>query len=231
MSVYASAPTVSGPSSDRIQFMRRIGLWTVGGLTLAALVGGVSMFTVAPALMSINPWAGLIVMLATWAVAHWVCRGMVYGSAKLAGFLLACIAEGLAFGFLLLTTAWRFGVAEATSIVAQALGLTAMTAVGMLAYVWFSKGQLRLVGAFISMAFVPMLVLMAIGVFFPIGGTLGLIISAAFVVVSAGGLLWKLNLVAQEYSEEQHIEGAYEITMALLVLLWNLLVLLNRLRR
>jgi FtsH-binding integral membrane protein len=97
--------------------------------------------------------------------------------------------------------------------------------------VWFSKGQLRLVGAFISMAFVPMLVLMAIGVFFPIGGTLGLIISAAFVVVSAGGLLWKLNLVAQEYSEEQHIEGAYEITMALLVLLWNLLVLLNRLRR
>jgi thymidylate synthase len=47
-------------------------------------------------------------------------------------------------------------------------------------------------------------------VFFPVGGTLGLIIAAAFVVVSAAGLLWKLNTVVQVYSEEQHIEAAKE---------------------
>src|SRR5688572_14162481 len=195
MGVYATAPSISGPSSDRIKFLRRIGLWTAGGLALAALVGSVSMFTVAPAVFQISSWGGLIVILATWALAHWVCRSMVYGSAKLAGFLIACIAEGIAFGFLLLTTVWNLGVEGGMMLVAQALGLTALTAGGMLTYVWFSKGQLKIVGAFLTMAFIPMLVLMAVGVFFPIGGTLGLIISAAFVVVSAAGLLWKLNVV------------------------------------
>src|SRR5688500_8116212 len=145
MSIHAAHASISGPSQDRIRFMRRIGLWTFLGLMIAAVIGGVSMFTVAPALFQVSPWAGLIVVLATWVVAHWVARSMVYGSAKLAGFILACVAEGLAFGFLLLTTVVRLGVEGGVELVAQALGLTAMTAAGMLVYVWFSKGQLKIV--------------------------------------------------------------------------------------
>ena len=138
--------------------------------------------------------------------------------------------EGIAFGFLLLSTVAKFGMADGLALVTQALGLVGLTSLGMLIYVWFSKGTLNIIGAFLSMAFVPMLVLMGIGMFFPFGGTLGLVISAVFVLVSAAGLLYQLNRVMQEYDETMHIEGAYEITMALLVLLWNVISLLRRLR-
>jgi FtsH-binding integral membrane protein len=65
----------------------------------------------------------------------------------------------------------------------------------------------------------------------PVQGVLGLVISLVFVVVSAGGLLYRLNHVVHELDTDQHIEGAYEITMGILILFWNLLSLLNKFRR
>ena len=44
------------------------------------------------------------------------------------------------------------------------------------------------------------------------------------------GLLYNLNQVMHTLSTDQHIGGAYTITMGLLVLFWNLLVLLMRLQ-
>lgn len=232
MSVHASAaPAVSGPSEERHAFLKRTALWTLVGLIVAGVVGAVSMFTVAPAIFSAGRWGGTIVVLGTFFLAHFVCRKMVYSSARVPGFVIAVLAEGVALGCLLLTTAAVAGVSGATEITVQALGLVAATALGMLIYVWFSKGELKLVGAFLTMAFVPMLVLMAIGVFFPFGGTIGLIISAVFVLVSAAGLLYRLNYVVHSLGTEQHVEGAYEITMGVLVLLWNIITLLSRLRR
>lgn len=232
MSVYAApAPSISGPSTERHAFLKRTALWTLAGLVAAGVVGSVSMFTIAPAVFSAGRWGGTIVVLGTFFLAHFVCRKMVYSSAKVPGFIVAVLAEGVALGCLLLTTAAVAGVRGATEITVQALGLVAATALGMLIYVWFSKGELKLVGAFLTMAFVPMLVLMAIGVFFPFGGTFGLVISAAFVIVSAAGLLYRLNYVVHALGTDQHVEGAYEITMGVLVLLWNLITLLNRARR
>ncbi|MBI1947955.1 MAG: Bax inhibitor-1/YccA family protein [Deltaproteobacteria bacterium] len=232
MSVYAAAaPPVSGPAEERHAFLKRTALWTFVGLVVAGVVGSVSMFTVAPAIFSTGRWGGTIVVLGTFFLAHFVCRKMVYAGAKVPGFVLAVLAEGVALGCLLLTTVGMAGVRGATEITVQALGLVAATAGGMLIYVWFSKGELKLVGAFLTMAFVPMLVLMGIGVFFPFGGTFGLVISAAFVLVSAAGLLYRLNYVVHALGTEQHVEGAYEITMGVLVLLWNIITLLSRLRR
>lgn len=232
MSVYASAaPAISGPAAERHAFLKRTALWTLGGLVVAAVVGSVSMVTVAPAIFQAGRYGGTIAVLGTFFLAHFVCRKMVYGGAKVPGFALAVLAEGVALGCLLLITVSMAGLRGATEITIQALGLTAATALGMLIYVWFSKGELKLVGAFLSMAFVPMLILMAIGVFFPIGGTFGLIVSALFVLVSAAGLLYRLNHVVHALGTDQHVEGAYEITMGVLVLLWNLITLLSRLRR
>jgi FtsH-binding integral membrane protein len=214
-----------------MQSLRKVALLTLIGLSVAAVVGATSMFTLAPALFAITPYAGFATVLITWAVAHWVCRGMVYGSMKGLGFALACVCEGISFGFLLLSTVAMAGVEGGILLVAQALGLVAATAGGMLAYVWFNKGSLNVIGAFLSMAFVPMLILMAISWFFPVGGTFGIIISGAFVVVSAAGLLYKLNQIVHSDDGDHPIEAAYELTMSLLVLLWNLIVLLNRLRR
>lgn len=226
----AAAPPISGPAVERHAFLKKTAVWTLLGLLVAAATGTASLFTIAPFMFSI-PYGGVAAILGTFFLAHWVCRKMVYGSAPVPGFIVACLAEGVSFGFLLLTTLAMGGLAEGLAIVVQALFLTAATAGGMLVYVWFSKGELKLVSAFLTMSFVPMLILMAVGVFFPIGGTFGLIISALFVLVSAAGLLYRLNHVVHELDTDQHVAAAYEVTMGLLVLLWNIITLLNRLRR
>ena len=232
MSVHTSAhPAVSGPADERHAFLKKTALWTFMGLIAAGAIGAVSTFAIAPIILNSGRYSGTIVILVTFALAHFVARKMVYGGAKIPGFILAVASEGVALGILLLTALSAMGMQEGTALVGQALGLTAATAGGMLVYVWLSKGELKILGAFLSMAFIPMLILMALGIFFPIGGTFGLIISAAFVLVSAGGLLYRLNYVVHNLDTEQHVEGAYEITMGVLVLLWNIITLLMRLRR
>jgi hypothetical protein len=42
-------------------------------------------------------------------------------------------------------------------------------------------------------------------------------------------LLYQLNQVLHQLSTKHHIEGAFMITMGLLVLLWNVITLLMRL--
>ena len=227
----AAAPAISGPSQERHAFLKRTAIWTLVGLMVAGVVGAFSTAFVAPLIFSAGRWGGTIVVLGAFVIAHWVCRKMVYGGAKVPGFALAVLAEGVALGCLLLTTVLMAGLDGALQIVIQALGLTAGTALGMLLYVWFSKGELKLVGAFLSMAFVPMLILMAVSIFFPFGGVIGLAVSALFVLVSAAGLLYRLHFVVHNLGTDQHVEGAYEITMGVLVLLWNIITLLNRFRR
>ena len=63
------------------------------------------------------------------------------------------------------------------------------------------------------------------------GGVFGLVLCGVFVVVSGASLLYALNTVVHEMDDDMHIEAAYEVTMKLLVLLWNIIQLLNRLRR
>lgn len=232
MATYASAaPAVSGPSEERHAFLKRTAVWTFIGLLVSGVIGGISTVAIAPAILSAGRYGGTIVVLVTFVLAHFVARKMVYSSAKVPGFILAVLSEGVALGCLLLTAVLVMGVQQGVNLVVQALGLTAACALGMLVYVWFSKGEMKILGAFLTMAFIPMLILMALGIFFPFGGTIGLIISAAFVLVSAGGLLYRLNYVVHNLGTNQHVEGAYEITMGVLVLLWNIITLLMRLRR
>ena len=232
MSAFATAaPAISGPAEDRYAFLKRTAVRTVMGLVFAGAVGAVSTIAVAPIVFRTGPYAFGGVVLVTFAIAHWLCRRMVYGGAKIPGFILACACEGIALGCLLLSTIARFGGKSGVNLVVEALGLTAATALGMLVYAWFSKGELKLVGAFLSMTFVPMLVLMVLGIFLPIGGTVGLLIAGGFVLISSAGLLYRLNHAVHSLETGMHVEAAYEITMGVLVLLWNIIILLNRLRR
>ncbi len=229
----AYAPAVSGPSQSRVAFLRKVGLLTFGGLSLTAVVAVVSMFTIAPIVMRI-PYASFAIILGGFFFAHYACRSMVYGNLKVPGFLLAIAAEGLTFGFLLLTTIFYAGpahVAEGMFIVVKGMAITASAGFGMLLYTWFNKSDLSMVRAGLSIIGMPMLVLMVLQFVFPIGGVFGLVLCGVFVIASAASLLYALHVVVHEMDEDQHIEAAYEITMKLLVLLWNVISLLNRLRR
>jgi FtsH-binding integral membrane protein len=227
------APAVSGPDDARLAFLRKVGLYTFGGLSLTAIVAIVSMFTVAPVLMQFR-YGAMLGVLGAFLFSNYVCRGMVYGSMKVPGFALGMLGEGFSFGFLLFITVFGFGgmnAGEGVVVVAKAMGITAASGAGLLAYVWFNKSDLSIVKAGLSVLGLPMLVLMVLQVFLPMGGVLGLIICAGFVLISGAALLYKLNVVVHEMDESMHVEAAFEITMALLVLLWNIISLLNRSRR
>lgn len=233
------APAISGPSESRLAFLRKVGVFTFIGLAVAAAIAVVSTFTVAPVIFSIAPWAGFVSILGAFLLSHYVARKMIYGGAKIPGFVLAIVGEGFSFGFLLLSTVAYVPVGSTpeaafwagVGIITKAMGLTAASALGMLVYVWFNKSELSMVKAGLTVLGLPMLVLMVLQFVFPIGGVFGLIICAVFVVASGASLLYRLNTVVHEFDEDQHIEAAYEISMALLVLLWNIISLLNRLRR
>lgn len=240
MSVAAGyAPAISGPSETRLAFLRKVGLLTFLGLAAAGVIAVVSTFTVAPAIYSLGRWGGFVAILGAFALSHYVARKMIYSGAKVPGFALAIVGEGFSFGFLLLSTISYVPVGSTpeaafmagVGIIAQAMGLTAASALGMLVYVWFNKSELSMVKAGLSVLGLPMLVLMVMQFVFPIGGVFGLIICVVFVIASAASLLYKLNTVVHEFDEDMHIEAAYEISMSLLVLLWNIISLLNRLRR
>ena len=230
---HAYAPAVSGPSEARLAFLRKVGLYTFGGLSLTALVAVVSTFTVAPVLLQVR-YGAMIGVLGAFLFSHILCRKMVYGAMKLPGFVLGMLGEGFSFSFLLFITIFGFGdlaVSEGIGVVAKAMAITAASGGGLFAYVWFNKSDLSMVKAGLSVLGIPMLVLMALQLFFPVGGTLGLVICAGFVLISGAALLHKLHVVVHEMDDDMHVEAAFEITMALLVLLWNVISLLNRSRR
>jgi FtsH-binding integral membrane protein len=232
MTIESASLPFSGPDVSRVAFMRKVGVWTFGGFVLTLIAGVASMFVVVPFVLQI-PFGSIIGVLVPFFFAHYFCRKLVYGEQKVVGFILACLAEGVSFGFLFFFTILKAGpehIGEGLFIVAEGLLITASAAFGMMLYTWFNKSDLSLVKAGLSVLFVPMLVMMGLQFFLPMGGIFGTIVLGLFVVVSAGALLYAIHSVVHELEEDQHIEGAYEVTMKLLVLLWNVIQLLNRRR-
>jgi FtsH-binding integral membrane protein len=233
MSIHAAhGVPLAGPADSRRAFLKKTAALSFVALVASAVVATASTYFAAPVVYGVGGgFGGMIAILGSFFVAHYVARKMVYGASKLPGLVLAVVMEGFSIGFLLLTTILKLGAFEGFGLIAQCMGLTGATAGGMLLYVWFNKSELNLVKAGLSMLGLPMLILMGLSWAFPLGGAFGLIISVVFVVVSAAGLLYRLNAVVHEMDEDMHVEAAYEITMGVLILFWNLLVLLNRVRR
>lgn len=228
--------------TSRIAYLRKVGGLTFLGLLTTAVVGLVSAFaiTLVPGLAS--PMVSLGVMMGAYLGAQFIGRSLVRSDSmatQLIGFGVGTVLEGVAFGYLLLAAAITgmevFG--NPFMLVGQALGLTGLVSVGMLAYVATGPKELSFVKAGLAMLFLPMMALMGLQVVAIMagwqlfGGVFGTIMSVVFVLVSTGGVLVQLNRVFHEMNTTQVIEGAFEITMGLLVLYWNILVLLMRLNR
>lgn len=234
---HLSIPLEQASASDRVTYLQRVLLYTLGGLTVS---GGVGILTaaviyvlgsVAPALV-FNQIVMLGTILGSFAIAQYVAPRFVFGQQKLLGFGLAVVFQGVAMGYLLLS-AIIMTLGDVPWLIGAALGLTASTGFGMVAYVWTKPREFSFLKAGLSAVAIPMLVLMGVSFVFPslFGGPLGIVVSAVFVVISAAGLLYQVNEVLHKLDTEMHIEGAYLITMGILVLFWNILTLLMRLTR
>ncbi|MES2640157.1 MAG: Bax inhibitor-1 family protein [Myxococcota bacterium] len=230
-----SVPVSRASVSERNDYLRKTLGLTVAGLGIASVTGIGTSIGLAMVPSMLSGYLPMIVILAMWAVSNFVAQPMVFKGPKAVGFVLGTAAQGVAMGFLLLVAAYASAAALGNpfTLIALAMGLTGFTGLGMAAYVWTSKKDFSLIGAGLSAMSIPMLILMAVSFAFPsfIGGTLGIVMSAVFVLISAAGLVYQLNKVIHEYDTDMHIEGAYTISMGLLVLFWNILSLLMRLTR
>ncbi len=221
-------PLNAVPQETRIDYLKSVAGLSFLGLLIAAVTGTLSALFIAPVL---SGQAGMLVMvLGSFAVANYLAPRLVFGTQKWLGFLLGAVFQGVAMGYLLLV-AFVMGAQAGNPFVfiGGALGLTALTCLGILAYLWSGPQELSMVRAGLSALFLPMLILMGVSFVFPIGGALGIGLAVLFVFVSVAGLLYQANTVLHQMSTDMKIEGAYTIMMGVLILFWNLLSLILRL--
>ena len=236
---YASRPLAQSTASARVDYLQKVLLWTTGGLVLSGITGMLSASVLYLSMAAgsgflMNRWVSLAVIFGSYGVAQYVAPKLVFGESKLLGFALGAGFQGIAMGYLLLA-AVMIGMQSGSpfGLVGTAMGLTGLTGVGLTAYVWSKPREFKMLGALLSAMFLPMLVIMGVSFVFPslFGGPMGIAISGLFVLISAAGLLYQVNAVLHRLRTDQHIEGAYMITMGLLILFWNILSLLTRLNR
>lgn len=225
-----TATAVDAPIAERSAFLRRAALWTLAGLTMTAVTSLLSIVVIVPVVLQGGTLAIIGVVYGSFLLSQTVARRMVYGTAKPVGFVLGTAAQGIALSFLLLFTV-AAGGGDGLMVIGYALAMTLTSVVGMLAYVSMEKRDFSMLRAGLAMMFVPMLVLMGLQLVFPIGGTMGIVISLVFVAVSVGAMLWTLNKVLYAMPLTMGVEAGYEISLAIVVLFWNVLALLNRIRR
>ena len=228
---YSSATVIGEAAEDRSAFLRRVASWTLGGLLLSSLVAIASMLFVVPFVLRGGTWAILGVVYGSFILTQTVARGMVYGDAKVAGFVLGTSMQGIALGFLLAITLMMGRIEDGLGVIGYALTMTVLAVLAMMVYVSMEKREFSLIRAGLTMLFIPMLVLMGLQLVFPMDGTLGLVIGGVFLLVSVAGMLWKLNVVAYQMPDTMAIEGGFEIALGVIVLFWNLLSFMNRFRR
>jgi len=223
-------PAIDAPPALRAAFLTKVAGWTVAGLAITAVFSVLSMLFVVPAVLGLGSLGILAVLYGSMFISQSVARNMVYGDAKLPGFFLGTSVQGISFGFILAATLFGFGdLAEGAALVGECLLMVVLTSAGMFVYVSMARREFSLLRTGLSMMFIPMLV--AISFVWPIGGTAGILVAGLFVAVSAGSLLYKLNTVVHTMDSEQSMEAGYDLSLSIVVLLWNLLALFSRLRR
>jgi FtsH-binding integral membrane protein len=219
----------------RAAFLRKVaGLTFVGlGITGVSALAWAGVLMVAPFLSS--GFVPLVLVMGSFFGAQAIGRLVVSSRSTpvaLGGFVAGTALEGVAFGYLLLIAAVQaievFG--NPFVFLLQGVGLVSLAVAGMTLWLLTGPKNLSWIGGLLSTLTLPMLGLMVISVVFPVG-ILGVLMSAAFVVISALGLLYTLQKVVREVSTDDWIQASYALALGLLALYWNLVTLLMRLQR
>ena len=194
MSTYAH-PLARASAADRVEYLQRVLMWTTGGLFVSGITGAATALGLSIALslnltFLFNQWVSLAIIFGSYGIAHYLAPRMVFGNAKVLGFGVGAVFQGISMGYLLLS-AVVIGAQMGSpfGMVGTALGLTAMTGLGLTAYVWTGPKNFGWLGAGLSALFLPMMLLMGVSFVFPgfIGGPLGIAVSGLFVLISVEG--------------------------------------------
>jgi len=235
MAVTTARPLQHADQTTRVEYLKRVALLTVLGLFASIATGTLSAGAVAVLPFLQSRVMSAVIILGSYGIAQFLAPRMVFSnsaSTRWLGFGVGSIFQGIAMGYLLLSAVVLGAqLGNPLLLVTEAMALTGVTALGMVVYLWSNPKELSMVRAGLSMLFLPMLLLMGISFVFPIGGPIGMIIAGVFVLISAAGLLYQVNTVLHKLRSDMYVQGAYMVTMGVLILFWNLLVLIMRLQR
>jgi len=227
-------PVAYADETSRVGFLKEVATLLAMGVSTMVIVGIASAFVVATVPILQQRFVMMGVVFGSLFLGQRFARTMAYGSNPMGGLFTGATFMGIMMGYLFYIAAmvgaqvYGSGAASLT-IVGQAAGLTAATVFSMVAYLWSGPKNLSLIGTGLRVMGVPMLLLMAVSWVFPIGGVFGLAIGGVFVAISGGALLYELNQVMHTMQTNQAPQAAYELTVSIGVLFWNITMMLLRL--
>lgn len=224
--------------SDRRAFLERtyllLGVALVG---LAAFAGG--MMALAPdTSLAMSRWA----FSGTW---NWLLvLGLFmlvgFGSERLArsessralqyvGLGVGVVAQGLLLQPLLWIAIMKLGVANATSVIAQATVVTLAIFVGLSATVFVTRKDFSFLrGILVIASFAALGVIIASAIF---GFSLGAIFAGVMVLLMAGYILYQTSIIMSQFPPTAHVAAALMLFSTVATLFWYVLQLLMALRR
>jgi len=229
-SVAYAQPVIYADEDSRISYLRKVATLTFVGLAVSFGVATASAF--AFALVPLPRFAVMAVVFGSFMGAQYGGQAMINRGLRYPGFFVGSALQGVAMGYLLLMAVMVSGTALGNPflLIGEALVLVSLTAMGMIGYLLSGPKNLSLIRAGMATFALPMFALMIMSVFWSPGGFFGVLMSIGFVAFSGAGLLYELNTVMHKMRTDMEVEGAFMITMGLLVLFWNVLVLLMKLQ-
>ena len=239
----ATRTIAAAPAAERVEFLKGVLTLTSVGLILTAISGFVAANVMGPyffatleyqgqsVLVMQHQWIYLLTILGAMIAAQTLGPKLATGNTPEIGLVVGSALMGVTLGPLLYF-AYHLGTdnVPGMSLIAQALGLTALTAVGMTGYVWSKPRDFSMMRAAMAAVMLPLIVMMVLSWFLPMGGTFTLILIGGFVLVSAGTLLFELNTIIHTMDTDRKVLASVLLTLSIAVLFYNLLMLLIQLQ-
>ena len=218
--------SVSSADIDaRLGFIRRTYAHLAGAifafvLLEAALFMSGAADMIAGVLMMGGGMGWMVVLLAFMGVGHFankfamsdVSQGMQY-----LGLGIYVVAEAVIFVPLLLMAATY----SDPSVIPMAGMVTLIVFAALTVFVFMTKKDFSFLGPFLFIASIVAIGAIFLGIIF--GFTLGLVFSAAMVLLASGYILYSTSNVLHHYRTDQHVAAALSLFAAVALLFWYIL--------
>jgi modulator of FtsH protease len=210
------ASTTRGSALATNKVLRNTYLLLAATLGFSALTAGVAMvLNLAP----INPWIMLIVYF-----------GLLFGVSKTEnsswGLLFIFLLTGF-LGFTLgpIVNAYLKFLPNGAQVVTTALGITAVTFVGLSAYAIKSEKDFSFMGGFLTVGIIGAFLLGLVAMIFQLS-TLSLVVSGVFVIAMAGMMLYQTSAIIHG-GETNYIRATLTLYVSIYNMFMSLLHLLG----
>ncbi len=221
------------PATTRADFIRRTYLHLAGAvLAFVALEYVLLNSSFAPAFLQLigHSRLGWLAVLGAFAVAGWMARSFAANTKSLGaqyfGLGLYVVVEAVIFVPLIFIANQmdKSGSTLRAAAVMTGMLFAGLTGVGLTSRRNFSflRGFL-VMGSFVALGLILLSAL--------IGFTLGLIFSAAMIILACAAILYDTSRVIHDFDTDQHVAASLELFASVALLFWYVLRLLMSLNR